>query len=87
MRKSVRVLILMLMLFTSLTAGTLASIHKPYRSRACQNLRQAVRAGRQPGQDQDEFDLKIGPGELVSYQFAVTNENAKRRMCPKWTWT
>lgn len=74
MRKSVRILILVLMLFTSLTAGTLAV----YTSRidltpvtiAAKRFVLGVNQG-----GQDEFSLQIGPGELVSYQFVVTNEN------------
>lgn len=74
MRKSVRILILVLMLFTSLTAGTLAV----YTSRidlapvtiAAKRFVLGVNQG-----GQDEFSLQIGPGELISYQFVVTNEN------------
>lgn len=75
MRKSVRILILVLMLFTSMTAGTLAV----YTSRidlvpvtiAAKRFVLGVNQG-----GQDEFTLQIGPGELISYQFEVTNENA-----------
>ncbi len=74
MRKSMRILILVLMLFTSLTAGTLAV----YTSRidlapvtiAAKRFVLGVNQG-----GQDEFSLQIGPGELISYQFIVTNEN------------
>ena len=73
MRKTLRVLILLLMLFTSLTAGTLAV----YTSRidlspVTISAKRFVLGVNQGGQD--EFDLRIGPGELVSYQFDVTNQ-------------
>ena len=75
MRKYTRVLILLLMLCTSLTAGTLAV----YTSRidltpVTISAKRFVLGVDQGGQD--EFDLRIGPGETVSYQFVVTNENA-----------
>ena len=75
MKKSVRILILSLMLFTSLTAGTLAvytsTIDLSPVTIAAKRFALDVNQG-----GQDEFDLRIGPGELVSYQFVVTNENA-----------
>ena len=75
MKKSVRLLLLLLMLFTSLTCGTLAV----YTSRidltpvtiSAKRFVLGVNQG-----SQDEFDLRIGPGDLVSYQFDVTNQNA-----------
>ena len=75
MQKFVRVLILILMLITSLTAGTLAV----YTSRidlapvtiSAKRFALGVNQG-----GQDEFNLQIGPGELISYQFVVTNQNA-----------
>ena len=75
MRKSIRVLILLLMLVTSLTAGTMAV----YTSRidlapvtiSAKRFALGVNQG-----GQDEFDLRIGPGEMVSYQFVVTNQTA-----------
>jgi len=76
MRKVVRLLILFLMLITSLTAGTLAV----YTSRidlapVTISAKRFVLGVNQGGQD--EFDLRIGPGELVSYQFDVTNQNSE----------
>lgn len=76
MRKAVRLLILFLMLVTSLTAGTLAV----YTSRidlapVTISAKRFVLGVNQGGQD--EFDLRIGPGELVSYQFDVTNQNSE----------
>ena len=73
MRKTLRVLFLLSMLFTSLTAGTLAV----YTSRidlspVTVSAKRFVLGVNQGGQD--EFDLRIGPGELVSYQFDVTNQ-------------
>lgn len=73
MRKSLRIVVLFLMLLTSLTAGTLAV----YTSRMDLptlhiSAKRFVLDVNQGGQD--EFDLRIGPGEMVSYQFAVTNE-------------
>ena len=75
MRKAVRLLILFLMLVTSLTAGTLAV----YTSRidlapVTISAKRFVLGVNQGGQD--EFDLRIGPGELVSYQFDVTNSGS-----------
>jgi len=63
------------MLVTSLTAGTLAV----YTSRidlspvtiSAKRFALGVNQG-----SQGEFDLRIGPGDLVSYQFIVTNENS-----------
>ena len=73
MRKHLRFLVLFLMLITSMTAGTLAV----YTSRIDLapvpiSAKRFVLDVNQGGQD--EFDLRIGPGEMVSYQFAVTNE-------------
>ncbi len=73
MRKTLRLLILTLILVTSMTAGTLAV----YTSRidlspvavSAKRFVLGVNQG-----EQDEFDLRIGPGELVSYQFDVTNQ-------------
>ena len=75
MRKSMRVLILILMLFTSLTAGTLA-VYTSHVDLAPVTIsaKRFVLGVNQGGQD--EFDLKIGPGELISYQFVVTNEDS-----------
>ncbi|HPJ01237.1 MAG TPA: hypothetical protein PKU80_00150 [Candidatus Limiplasma sp.] len=75
MRKSVRVLILMLMLFTSLTAGTLAVYTSRIDLAPVKISAKRFALGVNQG-NQDEFDLKIGPGELVSYQFVVSNQNA-----------
>ncbi len=74
MRKPIRILLLLLMLVTSLTAGTLAV----YTSRidlapVTISAKRFVLGVNQGGHG--EFDLLIGPGELVSYQFIVTNEN------------
>ena len=75
MKKSLRILVLLLMLITSLTCGTLAV----YTSRIdltplAISAKRFVLGVNQGGQD--EFDLRIGPGETVSYQFDVTNQNA-----------
>ncbi len=74
MKRTVRVLILTLMLVTSLSAGTLAiyssTIDLAPVAVAAKRFVLGVNQGAQT-----EFDLKIGPGELVSYQFDVTNEN------------
>lgn len=73
MKRTIQALVLLLMLVTSLNAGTLAV----YTSRvdlapvtvAAKRFALGVNQG-----GQGEFDLKIGPGELVSYQFDVTNQ-------------
>lgn len=75
MRKSLRMLALLLMLITSLTCGTMAvytsSIDLTPLTIAAKRFVLGVNQG-----GQDEFDLKIGPGETVSYQFDVTNRNS-----------
>lgn len=79
MRKSVRILILVLMLFTSLTAGTLAVYTSRIDLKPVKIAAKRFALGVNQG-GQDEFTLQIGPGELVSYQFVVTNENANNEV-------
>jgi len=75
MRKSLRFLVLLLMLITSLTCGTMAVYTSTIDlSPLTISAKRFVLGVNQGGQD--EFDLKIGPGETVSYQFTVTNQDS-----------
>ncbi len=75
MKKSVRLLLLLLMLFTSLTCGTMAVYTSTIDLTPVVISAKRFVLGVNQG-SQDEFDLRIGPGDLVSYQFDVTNQNA-----------
>ena len=74
MKKSLRILLLLLMLITSMTAGTMAVYTSTIDvATLAISAKQFVLGVNQGGQD--EFDLKIGPGETVNYHFNVTNKN------------
>ena len=73
MKRTIQVLVLLLMLVTSLNAGTLAVYtNRVDLAPVTISAKRFVLGVNQGGQG--EFDLKIGPGELVSYQFDVTNQ-------------
>ena len=74
MKRALTVAMLLLMIVTSLSAGTLA-VYTSTVDLAVLAV-SAKRFSLQVGQgSQSEFDLKIGPGEMVNYYFDVANTN------------
>ena len=75
MKRGIQVLMLLLLVLTSLNAGTLAIYTSTVDLAVLQVSAKRFALDVNQG-GQSEFDLKIAPGELVSYQFDVSNVNA-----------
>jgi hypothetical protein len=74
MKRALVVTVLLLMILTALNAGTLAvytsTVDLAVLAVSAKRFALGVNQG-----SQSEFDLQIAPGELVSYNFDITNVN------------
>ena len=79
MKRAMIITLLLLMIATSLSAGTLAvytsTVDLAVLAVSAKRFALGVNQG-----SQSEFDLKIAPGEMVSYYFDVSNTNEEDRV-------
>jgi hypothetical protein len=76
MKRGLVVTMLLLMILTSLNAGTLAVYTSTVDLAVLAVTAKRFALGVNQG-SQSEFDLQIAPGELVSYNFDVSNTNSE----------
>ena len=79
MKRGIKIILLLLMVVTSLNAGTLAIYTSTVDLAVLPVSAKRFALGVNQG-GQTEFDLHIAPGEMVSYNFDVTNANEDGRV-------